>query len=314
MLLFDMRNISSNSVIPVSVAETMTDIVLEKMRESSSSSGSTPIRVVIAPIVESGGDLIESVIGDGVLSSNPNDHAVVVLDRDVPGLRWHEVKLERTDDTREEVMRKIEEAIEAVVKATTNVNRPPRPTRPKESGDPDNVQEAVSGAIAENIAIFALDNSVAGPGQVLRIRPVPDRNSLEAEIGGAEIEVPVPIPVEAVEAVTVDVAEAVAEAVGEEDRRTRLTETVKGALAEILDSSFDDEEEPFQLDLPQFGISVTATGEGESAQDGSGDKDPFGVQFGDDLFSVPEFGFTVDTTTTTEEIPERKGIQMGIFA
>ena len=316
MLLFDMRNISSNSVIPVSVAETMTDIVLEKMRESSSS-GSTPIRVVIAPIVESGGDLIESVIGDVVLSSNPNDHAVVVLDRDVPGLRWHEVKLERTDDTREEVMRKVEEAIEAVVKATTDVKRPSRPTRPKESGDPDNVQEAVSGAIAENIAIFALDNSVAGPGQVLRIRPVPDRNSLEAEIGGAEIEVPVPIPVEAVEAVTVDVAEALAEAVGEEDRRTRLTETVKGALAEILDSSSDEEEEEeerFQLDLPQFGISVTATGEGESAQDGSGDKDPFGVQFGDDLFSVPEFGFTVDTTTTTEEVPERKGIQMGTFA
>ena len=316
MLLFDMRNISSNSVIPVSVAETMTDIVLEKMRESSSS-GSTPIRVVIAPIVESGGGLIERIIGDGVLSSNPNDHAVVVLDRDVPGLRWHEVKLERTDDTREEVMRKIEEAIEAVVKATTNVNRPSRPTRPKESDAPDNVQEAVSGAIAENIAIFALDNSVAGPGQVLRIRPVPDRNSLEAEIGGAEIEVPVPIPVEAVEAVTVDVAEALAEAVGEEDRRTRLTETVKGALAEILDSSSDEEEEEeerFQLDLPQFGISVTATGEGESAQDGSGDKDPFGVQFGDDLFSVPEFGFTVDTTTTTEEVPERKGIQMGTFA
>ena len=76
MLLFDMRNVSSNSMIPVSVAETMTDIVLEKMRESS---GSGPIRVVIAPILEDGAN---GIISDGVLSSNPNDHAVVVLDRD----------------------------------------------------------------------------------------------------------------------------------------------------------------------------------------------------------------------------------------
>ena len=51
-------------------------------------------------------------------------------------------------------MRKIEEAIEAVVEAVM------RPTE---------VQEAVSGAIAENIATFALDNSVAGPGQVCNI-------------------------------------------------------------------------------------------------------------------------------------------------
>ena len=72
MLLFDMRNVSSNSMIPVSVAETMTDIVLEKRRESASS----PIRVVIAPILD------DEIIGEGILSSNPNDHAVVVLDRD----------------------------------------------------------------------------------------------------------------------------------------------------------------------------------------------------------------------------------------
>ena len=74
MLLFDMRNVSSNSMIPASVAETMTDIVLEKMRDSSS-----PIRVVIAPILEDN----NGIVGDGVLSSNPNDHAVVVLDRDL---------------------------------------------------------------------------------------------------------------------------------------------------------------------------------------------------------------------------------------
>ena len=73
MLLFDMRNVSSNSMIPVSVAETMTDIVLEKRRESASPS---PIRVVIAPILD------DEIIGEGILSSNPNDHAVVVLDRD----------------------------------------------------------------------------------------------------------------------------------------------------------------------------------------------------------------------------------------
>ena len=314
MLLFDMRNISSNSMIPVSVVETMTDIVLDKMRASSP--GSPMIRVMIAPILESG-DLIEGVIGDGVLSSNPNDHAVVVLDRDVPGLQWHEVELEEADDTREEVMRKIEQAIETIVKAVMA-------TRPEESdddpSDPDNVREAVSSAIAENIAIFALDNSVPGPGQVLRIRPMADRNSLEAEIGGAEIEVPVPIPVAAAgpdSVVAVDVAEAVASAVGEEERRTRLTESVKEALAEILGSSDDEiaagEEEPFQLDLPKFGISVTATGEeDDSALEGSGDQGPFGVRFGDDLFSVPEFGFTVDTTTTTttEEVPERKGNPM----
>ena len=48
-------------------------------------------------------------------------------------------------------MRKIEEAIKAVVEA---VMRPAT-----------DVQEAVSGAIAENIATFALDNSVPGPGQ-----------------------------------------------------------------------------------------------------------------------------------------------------
>ena len=75
MLLFDMRNVSSNSMIPASVAETMTDIVLEKMREASSGG---PIRVVIAPILEDD----NGIVGDGVLSSNPNDHAVVVLDRD----------------------------------------------------------------------------------------------------------------------------------------------------------------------------------------------------------------------------------------
>ena len=75
MLLFDMRNVSSNSMIPASVAETMTDIVLQKMRESSSGG---PIRVVIAPILEDD----NGIVGDGVLSSNPNDHAVVVLDRD----------------------------------------------------------------------------------------------------------------------------------------------------------------------------------------------------------------------------------------
>ena len=183
-------------------------------------------------------------------------------------------------------MRKIEEAIEAVVK---KVMRPKRPKRPTE--EESDFQEAVSGAIAENIATFALDNSVPGPGQVLRIRPVPERNSLEAEIGGAEVEVPVPIPVEAVEAVEVDVAEVVAEAVGEEDRRTRLTESVKDALVDILDPSSEE-------DLPN-----QATVEGESIQD----KDPFGVQFGDDLFSVPEFGFTLDTTTTTEKAPEPKG-------
>ena len=74
MLLFDMRNVSSNSMIPASVAETMTDIVLQKMRESTS----IPIRVVIAPILEDD----NGIVGDGVLSSNPNDHAVVVLDRD----------------------------------------------------------------------------------------------------------------------------------------------------------------------------------------------------------------------------------------
>ena len=73
MLLFDMRNISSNSMIPVSVAETMTDIVLEKLRESSNG---IPIRVMIAPILENG-----EIIGDGILSSNPNDHAVIVLER-----------------------------------------------------------------------------------------------------------------------------------------------------------------------------------------------------------------------------------------
>ena len=71
-------------------------------------------------------------------------------------MKWHEVKLERTGNTREEVMRKIEAAIEAIVKAE----------RPKRPEDPENVQDAVSGAIAENIAIFALDNSVPGPGQV----------------------------------------------------------------------------------------------------------------------------------------------------
>ena len=48
-------------------------------------------------------------------------------------------------------MRKIEEAIEAVVEAVMR---------------PMDVQDAVSGAIAENIAAFALDNSVPGPGQV----------------------------------------------------------------------------------------------------------------------------------------------------
>ena len=138
---------------------------------------------------------------------------------------------------------------------------------------------------------------------------MPDRNSLEAEIGGAEIEVPVPIPVSTRDGVAVDVAEAVMDAVGEEDRRTRLTESVKEALAEILEPS-NDEEEQFELDLPKFGISVTSTGEEESAQEGSDDRDPFGVRFGDDLFSVPEFGFTVDTTTTTtttEGVPVRKG-------
>ena len=141
---------------------------------------------------------------------------------------------------------------------------------------------------------------------------MPDRNSLEAEIGGAEIEVPVPIPVSTRDGVAVDVAEAVMDAVGEEDRRIRLTESVKEALAEILEPS-DDEEEQFQLDLPKFGISVTSNGEEKSAEEGSGDRDPFGVQFGDDLFSVPEFGFTVDTTTTTTEgVPVRIGKQITI--
>ena len=198
--------------------------------------------------------------------------------RDVPGLRWHEVPLEEGDDTREEVMRKIEKAIEAVVES---VMRP----------DAD-VQEAVSGAVAESIAAFALDNSVGGPGQVLRIRPVPERNSLEAEIGGAEMEVPVPLPVgEAAGVVRVDVAEAVAKAVGEEERRTKLTESVKEALASILESK--------KPDPTKFGISVTAeVEEGESAVEGNGFRDELNVRFSDDLFSVPEFGFTVDTTTT----------------
>ena len=50
---------------------------------------------------------------------------------------------------------------------------------------------------------------------------MPDRNSLEAEIGGSEIEVPVPIPVKAGPdaVVAVDVAESVSAAVDEEDRR-----------------------------------------------------------------------------------------------
>ena len=127
---------------------------------------------------------------------------------------------------------------------------------------------------------------------------MPERNSLEAEIGGAEMEVPVPLPVaEAAEVVRVDVAEAVAEAVGEEERRTRLTESVKEALAAILDSKN-------KPDPTQFGISVTADVEGES---GSGNRDELSVRFSDDLFSVPEFGFTVDTTTTTEENLDIKG-------
>ena len=208
--------------------------------------------------------------------------------RNVPGLKWYDVPLEENDDTREEVMRKIEEAIEAVVEA---VMRPP---------DAD-VQEAVSGAVAESIAAFALDNSVAGPGQVLRIRPVPERNSLEAGIGGAEMEVPVPLPIEADEVVRVDVAEAVAEAVGEEERRTKLTESVKEALASILESKNS------KPDPTKFGISVTAEVEGESKLEGNGIRDELSVRFSDDLFSVPEFGFTVDTTTTTEENLASKG-------
>ena len=257
MLLFDMRNMSSNSTIPASVVETMTDIVLEKMRVSPPGS---VIEVTIAPIVE-GDAFVENVIGDGVLSANPNDHAVIVLERDIPGLRWHKVDLQEGDDTREKVMRKVEQAIRGVVASHT---------REEGEGDDQNVQDAVSGAIAENIATFALDNSVPGPGmlfsavshsitnkqviyresanslrdsentsvlmccenvklaslnstpgQVLRIRPMPDRNSLEAEIGGTEVEVPLPIPVtsgpDAV--VVVDVAEAVAAAIDEEDRR-----------------------------------------------------------------------------------------------
>ena len=135
--------------------------------------------------------------------------------------------------------------------------------------------------------------------QVLRIRPVPERNSLEAEIGGADMEVPVPLPVmEAAGAVRVDVAEAVAEAVGEEERRTRLTESVKEALAAILDSKN-------KPDPTQFGISVAA--EVESGVEGSGNRDELSVRFSDELFSVPEFGFTVDTTTTTEENLDSKG-------
>ena len=127
---------------------------------------------------------------------------------------------------------------------------------------------------------------------------MPERNSLEAEIGGADMEVPVPLPVaEASEVVRVDVAEAVAEAVGEEERRTRLTESVKEALAAILDSK--------KPDPTQFGISVAA--EVESGVEGSGNRDELSVRFSDELFSVPEFGFTVDTTTTTEENLDNKG-------
>ena len=130
---------------------------------------------------------------------------------------------------------------------------------------------------------------------------MPERNSLEAEIGGAEMEVPVPLPVaEAAEVVRVDVAEAVAEAVGEEERRTRLTESVKEALAAILDSKN-------KPDPTQFGISVAAEVEGQSGVEGSGYRDELSVRFSDDLFSVPEFGFTVDTTTTTEENLDIKG-------
>ena len=131
---------------------------------------------------------------------------------------------------------------------------------------------------------------------------MPERNSLEAEIGGTQMEVPVPLPVvEAAEAVRVDVAEAVAEAVGEEERRTRLTESVKEALAAILDSKN-------KPDPTKFGISVAAeVEEGESALEGDGYRDELKVRFSDDLFSVPEFGFTLDTTTTTEENLDSKG-------
>ena len=146
MILFDMRNISSNSVIPASVVETMTDIVLEKMRASPPGSVT---EVAVAPI-------IENVIGDGVLSANPNDPAVVVLERDIPGLRWHRVDLEEGDDTREKVMRKVEQAIRGILASRAR----------EEQEDNQNVQDAVSGAIAENIATFALDNSVAGPGML----------------------------------------------------------------------------------------------------------------------------------------------------
>ena len=89
--------------------------------------------------------------------------------------------------------------------------------------------------------------------------------------------------------------------------RTRLTQSVKDALVEILESDDATTEPHRQLDLHKFGISVTTSGD-DSAQEGSGERDPFGVQISDDLFSVPEFGFTVDTTTsTTEEVPEQKG-------
>ena len=65
---------------------------------------------------------------------------------------------------------------------------------------------------------------------------MPDRNSLEAEIGGSEIEVPVPIPVKAGPdaVVAVDVAESVSAAVDEEDRREATSQNYHSSFCSLF--------------------------------------------------------------------------------